>query len=260
MLQKLFALAFGGVLTVLATGCIVGVEPETAVNPVGTDHTVTVTLREPDAITEEVLCNIVRGTLENLEDVFEDEGIPPPEGDPCLILPVGTAQDGDAEFEIISGPNAGLNSHEDGVCDPVNCVRDRNDQVSWTYMSNGVPGTDEIEVCDALSLVPDSLFRDELSASSHLTPEELEALVVQAFLDAINDEFDSDYESEEELFCQTVTKTWVEQPQRPPSIGAGLSGLFQGQPTALPTAPAPAAVAPASTTIRPPSTGEAGLK
>ena len=47
--------------------------------------------------------------------------------------------------------------------------------------------------------------------------------------------------------------------QRPPNIGAGLSGLFQGQPTALPTAPS--AVAPAATapTISPPRTGDGGL-
>lgn len=44
-----------------------------------------------------------------------------------------------------------------------------------------------------------------------------------------------------------------------PNIGAGLSGLFQGQPTPLPTAPS--AVAPAATapTISPPRTGDAGL-
>jgi hypothetical protein len=45
-----------------------------------------------------------------------------------------------------------------------------------------------------------------------------------------------------------------------PNIGAGLSGLFAGQPTPLPTArpsvSAPAATAPA---ISPPRTGDAGL-
>jgi len=47
---------------------------------------------------------------------------------------------------------------------------------------------------------------------------------------------------------------------RPPNIGAGLSGLFAGQPTPLPSArpatTAPAAVAP---TISPPRTGDGGL-
>ena len=46
-----------------------------------------------------------------------------------------------------------------------------------------------------------------------------------------------------------------------PNIGAGLSGLFQGQPTPLPTAPSAVAPAPAATapTISPPRTGDAGL-
>jgi hypothetical protein len=44
---------------------------------------------------------------------------------------------------------------------------------------------------------------------------------------------------------------------RPPNIGAGLSGLFNGMPTPLPTAPS--AVAP-STTIRPPNTGDGGVR
>jgi hypothetical protein len=52
--------------------------------------------------------------------------------------------------------------------------------------------------------------------------------------------------------------TMVEE-RRPPNIGAGLSGLFAGQPTPLPTAPG--AVAPAATapTISPPRTGDGGL-
>jgi hypothetical protein len=257
MLHKLFALAFGGVLTVLATGCIVGVEPETATNPVGTDHTVTVTLRDEDEFTEEAFCNILESALEDLEDVLEEEGIPT-DGNPCEQLPMSLAQEpSDAEFAIISGPNAGLSSVEDGVCEPVDCVRDANDQVSWTYESNGITGTDVIEVC--ATFIPELIFpRDNVTATSHLTQEELTELFVEAFVKAINEEFDTDFENEDEFTCQEVSKTW-EEPRRP-NIGAGLSGLFQGQPTALPTAPVPAAVAPASTTIRPPSTGEVGLK
>ena len=49
------------------------------------------------------------------------------------------------------------------------------------------------------------------------------------------------------------------QSTRPPNIGAGLSGLFNGMPTPLPTAPS--AVAPAATapSISPPRTGDGGL-
>jgi hypothetical protein len=52
-----------------------------------------------------------------------------------------------------------------------------------------------------------------------------------------------------------------EQRPRPPNIGAGLSGLFNGQPTPLPTAPSAVAPAPAATSpvITPPRTGDGGL-
>jgi hypothetical protein len=259
MLHKLFTLAFGGVLTVLATGCIVGVEPETAINPVGTDHTVTVTLRDEDEFTEEAFCNILERALEDLEDVLEEEGIPT-DGNPCDELPLSLAQEpSDAEFTIISGPNAGLRSDEDGVCEPVDCVRDANDQVSWTYESNGIPGTDVIEVC--ATFIPEVIIPgDNVSATSHLTPDELAELFVEAFVNAINEEFDTDFENEDEFRCQQVTKTWREAQRDVPNIGAGLSGLFAGQPTPLPTAaaPAPAVTAP-SQGIRPPNTGDAGL-
>jgi hypothetical protein len=45
---------------------------------------------------------------------------------------------------------------------------------------------------------------------------------------------------------------------RPPNIGAGLSGLFSGQPTPLPVPTTPPAASRA--VISPPNTGEAGLK
>ena len=54
--------------------------------------------------------------------------------------------------------------------------------------------------------------------------------------------------------------TFVNREVRP-NLGAGLGGLFAGQPTPLPTA-RPAAVAPAATapSISPPRTGDAGLR
>ena len=48
-------------------------------------------------------------------------------------------------FDVDSGPNAGLSSTTDGTCFPnADCTTDVNGEVSWTYTSNGVPGTDII--------------------------------------------------------------------------------------------------------------------
>jgi hypothetical protein len=160
------------------------------------------------------------------------------------------------EFEIVAGPNAGLNSHEDGDCEPSCAEPDDDNQVSWTYQSNGAPGTDVIRVCADFVLPP--VIIEENVSSSALTEEEFFDLLEQVLLDAINEELDTEYDSLLELECQEVQKTWVE-PQRP-NIGAGLSGLFAGQPTPLPTAPAPAAATAPSQGIRPPSTGDAGLQ
>jgi len=67
--------------------------------------------------------------------------------------------------------------------------------------------------------------------------------------------FDSTSNGRNDIEC-----TFVNREERP-NLGAGLGGLFAGQPTPLPTA-RPAAVAPAATapSISPPRTGDAGLK
>ena len=66
--------------------------------------------------------------------------------------------------------------------------------------------------------------------------------------------FDEDTETQYGITC-----TFVNQAQR---SQLNLGGLFAGQPTALPTAPAPAAVVPAAPapSISPPRTGDAGLQ
>ena len=245
---KYFVAMVAAILTVLATGCIVSFEPETAVNPVGTEHTVTVTLRDEEELDEETLCEIFEGVI---EIILEDDPQAEVPLDPCLQDTLSTADIEMVHFEVTSGPNIGTNSIDDGECEP-SCTT-LNEETSWTYRSNGVLGTDTILVCvNFLELLPGFPGSGDPSTTA-LTPEEFEEMV----LDVINDALNSDYESLDDLFCREATKTWQE-PQRP-NIGAGLSGLFQGQPTALPTAQAPVAVAP-STTIRPPSTGDAGLK
>ena len=121
-----------------------------------------------------------------------------------------------------------------------------NNDTGWTAFTFVVPGQgcSEVDVTIAASVTngTDSGFPSRLG---------LDAIVVD------------DEEQVED--CATPTPTETQRPRmtptatRPPNIGAGLSGLFVGQPTPLPTAPS--AVAPAATapTISPPRTGDAGL-
>jgi hypothetical protein len=96
------------------TGLNIALTPATATNLVGTSHTVTATVTSTDT-----------------------NGHPAPGPG----VPV--------EFDVTSGPNAGKTSHpvNTGTCSPSDCTTDASGQVSWTYTSNGVSGTDTIQAC-----------------------------------------------------------------------------------------------------------------
>jgi len=214
-------------------------EPQEAVNPVGSQHTVTFTW---------LWC-----------DPESPECIPP---------------DTDVYFEVVAGPNAGLHSDADcGASGDDPCVIPAGeDSVSWTYTGTGGAGTDEIRACPILEAAEMQALIESISAQTGMTPQEV-MVVIQA-------QGGASTQAEIVPVCgptsgfRAAMKTWVAPPtptpeptptetavirDRPPNIGAGLSGLFQGQPTPLPTAPVPAGVAPSSASIRPPSTGDAGL-
>jgi len=248
---KYVSLIVAGFLAVMATGCIVDVEPDRATNPVGTEHTVTVELRDFTETEQIAVCEAV---IEILEDAIGGEPAPEDFCEEIIGLPRVTDHT-PVYFEIVSGPNTGLNSDTDGVCLP-SCDDLGVREVSWTYPSNGQAGTDVIDVCVdffdyILPPVMDE-FQSEVGTTQSMDDFE------EMLLDALNEALGTDFESEDDIACSTVTKTWVDRNDRP-NIGAGLSGLFQGQPTALPTAPAPVATAP-NQGIRPPNTGDAGLR
>ncbi len=247
----LMAAILSVVVTVSAACAFVTVTPETATNEVGTTHTVTATL----AI-----------------DVCEFVSLPFCEGDQPIT---GQAEGENISFEVVEGPNAG--EHSDGDCGPNGndlCIIEfPGESVSWTYRGDGGAGIDYIQVC-LLEPQIESLLA-ALSQETGLTEDQLLAMLVVG--DDVNAQAPEINEPEPDEGCDIVSKVWVEPTPTPtptvtpqviedaarpsrPNIGAGLSGLFAGQPTALPTAvgPAPAAVAP-SQTIRPPSTGDAGL-
>jgi hypothetical protein len=95
------------------TGLTISLTPATATNTVGTSHTVTANVSSTDA-----------------------NGHPAP--GPGMTI----------EFDVTSGPNAGQTSHPANTgCSTANCTTDASGQVSWTYTSNGVQGTDTIRAC-----------------------------------------------------------------------------------------------------------------
>jgi hypothetical protein len=96
------------------TGLNLSLTPATATNIVGTSHTVTATVTSTD------------------------QNGHPTAGAGVLV-----------EFDVISGPNMGQTSHptNTGTCSPSDCSTNSNGQVSWTYTSNGVQGTDTIRAC-----------------------------------------------------------------------------------------------------------------
>jgi hypothetical protein len=165
-----------------------------------------------------------------------------------------------ASFEVIDGPNEGEQSDGDD-CEP-SCTGTGAKTVTWTYESNGVPGTDTIEVC--------VLPQNEVSSVDELIDVIESEFGEQEALDFVNDETGGDFEDLEEFFCAQVTKTWVIVIDQPRvnvggAVGAVAAAAAQqaqeNRARAAATAPA-AVVAPPSTgtgIVTPPSTGDAGL-
>jgi hypothetical protein len=124
--RSALALLAAMTLSVALVACIVEVTPPTATRLVGDEHTVTVTVIEPDIpIT-----------------------ITPPAGQTRQIVPFTVT------FEVISGPNTGKQSDDD--CEP-SCEGIGEGEISWTYTGDGGVGTDTIRVCvdSPVSEVPD---------------------------------------------------------------------------------------------------------
>ena len=241
-------------LALFLAGCgtILTLEPPTAVNPTGTEHTVTGTVEEFD-----------------LSDICEVIPSLP------FCLPAAAAPGENVFFEVIDGPNDGKQS--DGDCGPDQddlCFVTPPDSISWTYRGTGGPGTDTIQFC--LMMAP-TIEESKAVMSNAITTFASQMGMTEAeVVDMLEPEDSVSAAAEVDPGCVGVTKTWeaptptptatpqvIEDDARPsrPNIGAGLSGLFAGQPTALPTAvgPASAPLTP-SQTIRPPSTGDAGLR
>jgi len=99
----------------LRTGLNLSLTPSTAMNLVGSSHTVTATATSTEP--------------------------PYPSSGAGIVV----------EFDVTNGPNMGQSSHlpPNGGCSPSDCTTDSSGKVSWTYTSNGAPGTDTIKACFA---------------------------------------------------------------------------------------------------------------
>jgi hypothetical protein len=209
--------------------------------------------------------------------------ITPPESNPAgtshtVSITTGVIDvDSTVTFEVVDGPNNGEASDND--CDPSCTVTAPNEVVSWTYMSNGTPGTDTILVC----VLPEGLTLQEAIDEVREELENLQ-LTEEEFLELINDEFGTDFEGLEELFCQTTTKTWIEptptptataEPTEEPerqrvnvggaigAVGAAAAGQAEENRARVAATATPAIAAPRTgtgTAISPPNTGDGGLR
>jgi hypothetical protein len=242
-----FGLAGPLLFILLQVPCVdLDARPESDQNPVGSRHTVTVDVEgDGDWL---LLFAVEFGPNEGANSLCGDDDFITCEEDisDCLGL-------------VIIGPGIEDELEEclpDADCDP-SCFGSGNDTVRWTYRSNGDEGEDVIVVC-ALDLEFEGLpgVLGQIGALQNDLPEEI--LEEIEFL-------------EEELGCDAVFKEWVEDDEDedddgpPPNVG----GIFAGDldaaqrnreraraSVAPATAPPPAAAAP----IRPPSTGDAGLR
>jgi hypothetical protein len=227
----LSCLAFAG----LTVGCvdILTLEPQTAENPVGTTHTVTGTFLDDECVIPIV----------------------------CGPFPFAAVPTDNFFFEIVEGPNAGLVS--DGDCGPARndpCFIEEEGSLTWTYRGSGGPGTDLIQFCPR--------FTESIEESKAYLASAIAVLAEDAgvskeeFMEIMNG--NEAAPAQVDPGCVGATKVWVgrdREERSQPNIGAGLSGLFAGQPTPLPTAAAPApAPAALNQGIRPPNTGDAGLR
>jgi hypothetical protein len=260
VLRKTFALPIALLLAfaLLMTACV-DAEPESATNEVGESHEITATADEEFV---DDLCDEEELDCDDWLAIFiVADG--PGEGESnlvCNFLDADELEECLDELEecVFESSNPEECLVEGDECDPEGCVADLDDPISWTYENNGDDGTDTIAVC----LIP--IF-DEQEALTSLLESRSQQVMQQALTDEEIDQL-------EDQGCDIVTKTWVDPEPTPtpvatvrPNIAAALSGaLGGGRNNAAEQAAAQAAAqqqaAAAAGAIRPPSTGDAGLR
>jgi hypothetical protein len=249
-----FAAPLFALLLVLQFGCTIDAVPEDAVNFVGKSHTITAT---DGVVPQDEFCDLF-DCEEEWFGVFlifagPDEG----EGnldcsaifdEECLV----------ALFECLE-PGGDPDDCEVSTteCNPSSCAADFGESITWTFQNNGSSGTDYIAVCMAGT----PTIMDGIGETAHVLQQENEVdnedSLTQDEIDAIIEEFES-------IGCDVVTKTWKDPPQRQ-QAGAGggnIGPILAGADAERREREAQAAAAAqqAAGAIRPPNTGDAGLR
>jgi hypothetical protein len=217
--------------------------PESEKNPAGREHTVVADVEAGGNESWALLFEVISGPNQGQNSLCESDDFEPCESDieECLLSLPNDEEDLD---ECLA----------EATCDP-GCVGSGDETVTWTYESNGKSGTDVIAVCGTVFSIETRSLGVSISQILPLPDEDLDELI----------------EELEDAGCDIVLKEWVDDDEDeddegpPPNVG----GIFAGDldaaqrnreraraSVAPATAPPPAAAAP----IRPPSTGDAGLR
>jgi hypothetical protein len=152
-------------------------------------------------------------------------------------------------------------------CDPAGCTADLEDPISWSYTNNGESGTDYIVVCFA-PLDVEEVDTLENAVDAALSAQQLQVMQDNPTEDEVQELID--FWENSEVGCDVVTKTWIDPtpvpvPTRVPSIGPLLGGVLIGPSNNNPSQSQQgqqqvAGVQQAIGEIRPPNTGDAGLR
>jgi hypothetical protein len=236
----LFGLAAPILFIVLQAPCLlVDARPESEQNPVGSRHTITADI---EADNDWVLAFIVAFGPNEGTNSF------------CGVDDLSECESQIADClggMIVTDPEDLADCLDEDACEP-SCSGSGDDTVRWTYESNGDEGTDVIVVC-ALDL--DAEFESAIQQVGVLQDEEIpEELLEEIEL------------IEEELGCDVVFKEWVDDDEdedrvtNPGGVFAGDVGAAQrNRERARASVAVAATPRPAEASVRPPSTGDAGL-
>jgi hypothetical protein len=234
-----FGLAVPLLFISLQTCVSLDARPESDQNPVGAAHTVTADVEADSDEDWALLFEVIEGPNEGENSLCEDpDDFLSCEEDiaDCLM-----SQQLDEDIDECLA---------EASCDP-GCAGSGDETVQWTFRSNGESGTDVIVVCGLVtSLQPRSL-----------------GVGIQQIRGDEDEDIDELIEEFEEAGCDVLFKDWVtdddedERVTNPGGVFAGDVGAAQrNRERARASVAAAATPRPAEASVRPPSTGDAGLR